>query len=524
MKQNLIAVVLALIATSINAQYKNVINYPGGRIAISHDGNNYDKDDYVAAAMNLALLEGTGLKSKLVHFDHSNHLKNKDSQYMEMLESVTKGVRHFNIDSTKIFDVQTQLDAAIANFKKEAEKSTENNPLWFCIGGPMEVPWQYINAVDPEKRKFITCISHSSWFNEDHVSPPEMTHTWEDIKALGVKTIRIKNQNKTEWNTKKENVFWMRDSKNPKLQWLYNRNAKKTFDSSDSGMLWWVVTGAENGGNENAGWQDYKPILDAISDNEKRGLPENLTTEEKGFKTIFNGKNLDGWYLKIRSRDLELAKKVFTVENEMIHVFGDSFPKEYNLNTGANDTHGLIYSEKAYSKYILRFEYKWGDRIANNFDKWQYDAGVYYHVINDKVWPTGIEYQIRYDHTTSRNHTGDLIRPSGADYDWFCNEEEIYLHPNDGGKLYTKKHWLHFASPTENFNALNNKWNQCEIIVMGDQYAIHKLNGEIVNMAFNLEPGAGIFGFQSETAEIFYRNIRIKEFDEIIPAEKFLKE
>lgn len=523
--QKIIFLLLALLLQfSVGAQYKNVLNYPGGRIAISHDGNNYDKDDYVAAAMNLALLEGTGLKSKLVHFDYSCHIgENLTEQYNEMSKSVKGAIQRFHIDSTKVFDVQLHLEEAIANFKAEAEKSTKTNPLWFCIGGPMEVPWRYINAVDPKKRQYITCISHSSWFNEDHVFPPEMTHTWEDIKELGVKTIRIKNQNKTEWNTKKENVFWMRDSDNPKLQWLHSRNVKKTYDSSDSGMLWWVITGAEKSGNENAGWQDYKPVLESISGGSITTKKFKKANSKKGFKTIFNGKNLDGWYLKIRSGDEELSKKVFEIEDGMIHVFGDSFPKEYNLNKGANDTHGQIYYKNSCSKYILKFEYKWGTTIANNFNKWQYDAGVYYHVINDKIWPVGIEYQIRYDHTTSRNHTGDLIRPYGANYDWFYNESDnTYLHPKDGGKLYTKGHWLHFASPTENFNALNNKWNQCEIIVMGDQYSIHKLNGEVVNMAFNLEPGAGIFGFQSETAEIFYRNIKIKEFDEIIPASHFL--
>lgn len=521
MKQNLIVLFLGLLGTSVVAQHKNSVDYPGGRIAISHDGNNYDKDDYVSVAMDMALLDGTGLKSKLVHFDHSSHLKNKEGQYNEMLESVVKGAAHFNIDTSKVFDIQTQLDEAIANFKIEAEKSTANDPLWFCIGGPMEVPWRYISAVSQEKRKYIYCISHSSWFNEDHVSPPEMTHTWEDIKALGVENFQILNQNKTEWNTKKENVSWMQNSRNPKLQWLYNRNAKKTFDSSDSGMLWWVITGASDGGDQNAGWKEYKPVLEAIPTNKKYGRPD-YTMNEVGFKTIFNGKNLDGWYLKIRSGDEELAKKVFAIEDGMIHVFGNAFPKAYNLNTGANDTHGLIYTEKSYSRYVLRFEYKWGENLANNFDKWQYDAGVYYNVINDKVWPMGIEYQIRYDHTTSRNHTGDLIRPRGSNYDWFCDENDTYLHPDDGGKLYTKKHWLHFASPTTRFNALNDQWNQCEIIVMGNQYAIHKLNGEIVNMAFNLEPGAGIIGFQSETAEIFYKNIRIKEFDETIPASQFL--
>ncbi|MDO5969596.1 DUF1080 domain-containing protein [Flavivirga aquimarina] len=246
--------------------------------------------------------------------------------------------------------------------------------------------------------------------------------------------------------------------------------------------------------------------------------------EDEGFKKIFNGENLEGWYLKIRSGDEEMAKKIFAVENGEIHVFNKDFPKEYKLNTGENDTHGLIYSKKAYNKYILRFEYKWGDRIANNFGRWQYDAGVYYHVTNDAVWPVGIEYQIRYNHLNNKNHTGDLIRPKGVNYDWYSTTDgKTFLHPDDGGIPEQKRHWLHFAKPTQNFNGVNNQWNKCEIIVMGDKYSIHKLNGEIVNMAFNLKPSSGIFGFQSETAEIYYRNIEIKEFDKFIPIEHFLK-
>jgi hypothetical protein len=59
---------------------------------------------------------------------------------------------------------------------------------------------------------------------------------------------------------------------------------------------------------------------------------------------------------------------------------------------------------------------------------------------------------------------------------------------------------------------------------MADKYSIHKLNGKIVNIASNLSVSEGIIGLQAETAELFYRNIQIKEFDEIIPMEKFLLE
>lgn len=252
---------------------------------------------------------------------------------------------------------------------------------------------------------------------------------------------------------------------------------------------------------------------------------KNILSNE-GFVDLFNGKNWDGWYLKLRNGDEEMAKKVYAIEDGIVHVFKD-MPDSLDLGTGENRTHGLFYTKKKYSKYILKFEYKWGSKIANNFERWQYDAGVYYHVIDDKIWPTGIEYQIRYDQTKSRNHTGDLIRPEGVKYDWYFNPKgNTYLNPKDGGVIEAeadKKNWLHFASPTDNHNALNDKWNVCEIIVMGNQYTIHKLNGDIINMAFNLNPGEGIIGFQSETAEIYYRNIKIKEFDEIIPMKAFIE-
>lgn len=252
---------LGLLAGSAMGQF----NFPGGRIAISHDGNNYDQDDFVAAPMNLALLEAAGMKSKLVYYDHSCHLLNKPEMYEEMLESVNGAVQRFKIDPSIVFDIQTQQDEAIAAFKIAAEKSDERNPLWFLCAGPMEMPWRCVNAVDPACRKFIYCVSHSSPFNEKHKKPDAgMTHDWDDLGALGVNLIRIKNQNKTEWNTAETNVEWMRDSDNPDLQWLYSRNAKKTYDSSDTGMTWWLLTGGPDGGNENGGWQDYKPLLEAL--------------------------------------------------------------------------------------------------------------------------------------------------------------------------------------------------------------------------------------------------------------------
>ncbi len=243
---------------------------------------------------------------------------------------------------------------------------------------------------------------------------------------------------------------------------------------------------------------------------------------KKGFVKLFNGKDWTGWNLKVRSGDPEMAKKVYSIEKGIVHVY-KNYPDSFELNAGKNLTHGLFYTQKKYSKFIFKFEYKWGKKITNNFKQFQYDAGMYYHVYNDSIWPKGIEYQVRYNHIKNMNHTGDFWA-SGTSFQWFTGADgKSFLLPTEGGVKAPVKKGEHLASPNAIYNGLNGKWNKCEVIVMADKYAIHKLNGKIVNMATNLSHSEGIIGLQSETAEIYYRNIEIEEFDEIIPLESFLK-
>ncbi|MCG8700623.1 MAG: DUF1080 domain-containing protein [Bacteroidales bacterium] len=247
----------------------------------------------------------------------------------------------------------------------------------------------------------------------------------------------------------------------------------------------------------------------------------NKSNHDDGFVSLFNGENFDGWYLKIRNGDSALAQKVFTAGNGEIHVF-KHLKDSFELNTGKNYTHGLFYTNKTYSRFIFRFEYKWGEKKMNNFDMFQYDAGMYYHVYNDKIWPKGIEYQVRYNHITDQNHTGDFWA-AGTTFQWYMGEDKRFLLPSEGGVKQPIRKGEHLANSNVPHHALDGEWNKCEVIVMGDKYAIHKLNGVIVNMATELSHSEGKIGLQSETAEVFYRNISIKEFDKDIPIEEFLK-
>lgn len=246
-----------------------------------------------------------------------------------------------------------------------------------------------------------------------------------------------------------------------------------------------------------------------------------FTSCSNDFKPLFNGENFEGWTIELRKGGNGLEEKVFTVnENREVHVFA-GLPDKYQLYTGS-DTHGMMWTDKEYSMFHLRFEYKWGKKIYNNFQNFQYDAGCYYHVNNKRIWPNGIEYQIRYNHETNQNHTGDFWA-SSVDFQWYVNDEGEFLLPSLGGKPMEKRMGEHLAKKDIEYHALDGEWNVCEVIVMANKYAIHKLNGQVVNFATDLGESSGPIGLQSETAEIFYRNIEIKEFDEFIPFEKFLK-
>ena len=53
--------------------------------------------------------------------------------------------------------------ARITGIARAINESTEDNPLYFVIAGPMEVPFRGIERSEPARRRFVYCISHSRW-------------------------------------------------------------------------------------------------------------------------------------------------------------------------------------------------------------------------------------------------------------------------------------------------------------------------------------------------------------------------
>ena len=194
------------------------------------------------------------------------------------------------------------------------------------------------------------------------------------------------------------------------------------------------------------------------------------------FTSLFNGKDLSGWYVFLRDKNLP-ADSVFTVEDGMIHVSGRSF--------------GYVCTSDVYKNFHLILEFKWGIAKYPPRQNAKRDSGVLYYFSAsspDKVWPRSIECQVQ------EGDVGDF---------WLVDSTSLTVN----SKLYP---------PTKNQQVVkfsnqekpNGEWNTLEIIGNNGK-CTHILNGAVVNEGTDANVREGKILLQSEGSEIYYRNIRL---------------
>src|SRR5436309_5672018 len=71
---------------------------------------------------------------------------------------------------------------------------------------------------------------------------------------------------------------------------------------------------------------------------------------ETGWKPLFNGKNLDGWYIVIKSSKSDDPNHLVQIEKGAIHMYKDA-------PAGSQQPVGYIVTDREYSNYHLRLEY-----------------------------------------------------------------------------------------------------------------------------------------------------------------------
>jgi hypothetical protein len=226
-----------------------------GRIALSHDGNFNDEDDWGAFPVVIALLDACGVKDKLVHIEYNNILQANDDRFeKEMTASVQGAVERYRIPASVLHNCRTDLQGAIDSIRDAVNASSPENPLYYVLAGPLDVPYRGLCAADPAKRRYVYCLSHSSW-NDGYGKRRIEGHSKRDVIALGVKWIQVQPGNRLAYSgvpgTKSTPAQWalfqwMRDSSDARLRWLFTRlQAEERCDVSDATMTYFLLTGDE---------------------------------------------------------------------------------------------------------------------------------------------------------------------------------------------------------------------------------------------------------------------------------------
>jgi hypothetical protein len=257
------------------------------------------------------------------------------------------------------------------------------------------------------------------------------------------------------------------------------------------------------------------------------------TVGQQGWTSLFNGTNLNGWYIVLRNSRSDDTNHLVQVENGMIHMYKDA-------PAGTAQPAGYIVTENEYSNYHLRLEYKWGEKRFQPRLKTRRDAGIMYHVVGkDGVWPRCIECQIQ------ENDVGDIFTVNtrlAASVDPGTTNLVSVVTTNEAGVMHTnlvvrpvfeesEKGGMPFVQGVGDGirrvirNPMNEHdgWNTVEVVVRGDE-ATYIVNGKVNNRAAKIQQKVngewvaltkGKIALQLEFAEVFYRNVEIKDLGHV---------
>ncbi len=209
---------------------------------------------------------------------------------------------------------------------------------------------------------------------------------------------------------------------------------------------------------------------------------------------LFDGKNLSEFDTFLPSMGLNSdPKHVFTVEDGMVHVSGTEM--------------GYFITKKEFKNYYLRAEFKWGEGTFAPRAGQARDSGILYNVQGpDKVWPRSVEFQI------NEGCTGDFWMTDGAALTG-KDGARVVGPPGSAKKIdrFNKGPWKNvvgYRDPVNELEKPHGEWNLVEL-VNRDGHVWQYVNGKLANEGTDAFPSSGKILFQSEGAEVYFRNIKL---------------
>lgn len=197
-----------------------------------------------------------------------------------------------------------------------------------------------------------------------------------------------------------------------------------------------------------------------------------LADEKEGYVKLFNGKDLSGWKTFLDPKSKADPSEIWQVKDGAIICDGS--------------VNGYLITEKEYEDYVLRVQWRWGEKVTRGRN-----SGVFVHVVGpDKIWPKAIEAQLMH------GRAGDF---------WLVDNFKL----NVDAKRRDPKVDRHYFRLGDDIEKKLGEWNQYEITCKGHTIKL-EINGKLVNEGIMAEVTKGKILLQSEGAEIHFRNVELK--------------
>lgn len=210
---------------------------------------------------------------------------------------------------------------------------------------------------------------------------------------------------------------------------------------------------------------------------------------------IFNGKNLDGFYVWLeKSGTQNDPDGVFSVTPDgLLRISGQH--------------RGFISTTRSFSNFHLIAEYKWGTKMWGNAVTKPKNSGIVIYANGaDKVWTKGIEIQI------ADGQTGDIVVLDGAK----ITSSDGVTHSKPWSTFYRddpaqRQKIPGWRSPNDPEKP-NGELNTIEVISKNGSITVF-INGKKVFTGSNAMPNKGKVYLQSNGSEIFFKRFEIKPLD-----------
>lgn len=190
----------------------------------------------------------------------------------------------------------------------------------------------------------------------------------------------------------------------------------------------------------------------------------------------------------------------------------------------SGEYYGCVATKEEFENYHLKLMVKWGDIKWHPRKNLLKDSGILYHSVGPHGAESWRSWMLSQEFQVMQGHMGDFWNQANSAIDIRAYLPEYIMNPvadksQDFLGIGEGEDIPSYCMRSANFEKPHGEWNKLELICFEGK-SLHIVNGEVVMILQNsryVEDGKkvplqkGRIQLQSEAAEVFYKDIKIKE-------------